>query len=166
MHNPLFRSWFNVHFVDIKGIVSHGSVATTLIKYPHMTPPFILWVFNLCHLNRSLHLCNKLVSSPIPLLLSPYSRNSRAYLCLAPFPNSQTLEPKMMQPKTSCFETNLAWESRLKSAVWKKALVNSCEIRSSFNCSILSYVLHHFLVQFLIPPEYTRSLIIPLQRFR
>ena len=39
------------------------------------------------------------------------------------FPNCQNLKPNMMQPKTSCLETNLTWETRLKSAVRKKALV-------------------------------------------
>ena len=90
-----------------------------------------------------------------------------------PFLNCQDLKPKMMQPKTSRLETNLPWETGLKSTVRKKALiyllanVNCCKVGASFNRSILLHILHCLLVQFLILPLYAISLTLTsLLRFR
>ena len=67
----------------------------------------------------------------------------------------QNLEPKMMVPEMYCFKTNLAWETRLKSAIGKKALIyplpdiNCSEVGASFYWSILSYILPSCLVLYL-----------------
>ena len=40
-----------------------------------------------------------------------------------PFSNSQNLKPKMMEPEMCRFKTNIAWETGLKGAVGKEALI-------------------------------------------
>ena len=52
----------------------------------------------------------------------------------------QDFKPKVMEPEASCFHTDLSWETRLKSGIGKKAVIDpptkisTCEIWSSFDC--------------------------------
>ena len=64
-HDSLLPAWPHVHFIHIKFIISHGSMATAVVKDTHMPSPLLLWIFDLRDFNCHLHLFYKPFTFPI-----------------------------------------------------------------------------------------------------
>ena len=45
LHNSLLTARIHIHFADIKGVISHRTVA--MVKYPHMPPSFTFGILDL-----------------------------------------------------------------------------------------------------------------------
>ena len=76
--DPLLSSWFNVHVVDIQGIICHSRMAAAIVKHPptHVASLKIMFLqfLQLFPINLSW--------VQYPSLVSPYSRNSQAYFLI------------------------------------------------------------------------------------